>query len=145
MLECAYILRYVEHTNRPGKIPWSLRQFAIYHRFKPAQQSRCSTWIIVGASERTKVRLDQYTRSVKDLRTANPFELHVIFLDTVITSWRPYISYLTELVSKQASDALSTLGLRLKKSSLVRPLAYPSAPRVPKRTLSLSQSKTISN
>lgn len=101
-LECAYILRYVEKTDRPGgKRPWSLRQFAVYHRFKPALKGRCSTWILVGASARTEKRLDQYTRSVGDLIETNPLELHVIFLDTVITSWRPYLSYLTQLVSEQ--------------------------------------------
>ena len=96
--ECAYILRYVENTNRGGrKNPWSLRQYGIYHRFKPGG-SRCSTWILVGASQRTEGRLDQYTRSVDDVIAANPFELHVMFLDTVIASWRPYLVYMTQLV-----------------------------------------------
>lgn len=100
--ECAYVLRYIERTNRGGrKSPWSLRQFAVYHRFKSAPRSRCSTWILVGASARTEKRLDQYTRSVDDLIDVNPIELHVIFLDTVIASWRPYLSYLTQMVSKQ--------------------------------------------
>ncbi|KZM23619.1 hypothetical protein ST47_g5218 [Ascochyta rabiei] len=113
--ECAYILRYVERTNRPGeRKPWSLRQFAVYHRFKPSLQSRCSTWILVGASERTVTRLDQYARSVDDLIDANPIELHAIFLDTVITSWRPYLSYLTQLVSEQSSKA-SGVSIRIEK------------------------------
>jgi hypothetical protein len=100
--ECSYILRYVEFTNRPGrKDPWSLRQFAIYHRFKPKPQHRCSTWILVGASHRTEVRLDRYTRSVDDLTGCNPFELHVIFLDTAIASWRPYLVDLTQKVTYQ--------------------------------------------
>ncbi|KAF1358404.1 hypothetical protein EJ07DRAFT_156999 [Lizonia empirigonia] len=104
--ECAYILRYIERTNRPGgKRPWSLRQFAVYHRFKSAPRSRCSTWILVGASARTEKRLDQYTRSVDDLIEINPIELHVIFLDTVIASWRPYLSYLTQMVSEQSGIA----------------------------------------
>ncbi|KAF2625280.1 hypothetical protein BU25DRAFT_397208 [Macroventuria anomochaeta] len=97
--ECTYILRYVENTNRGGrKNPWSLRQFGVYHRFKPGG-SRCSTWILVGASQRMEGRFDQYTRSVDDVVAANPFELHVIFLDTVITSWRPYLVYITQLAS----------------------------------------------
>jgi len=108
-LECSYILRYVEFTNRPGgKNPWSLRQFAIYHRYKPSQRSRCSTWIIVGASQRTEVRLDRYTRSIEDLIEANPFELHVIFLDTALASWRPYLVHLGQLVDYQVGVLLLT-------------------------------------
>jgi hypothetical protein len=100
-LECSYILRYIEFTNRPNKKPWSLRQFAVYHRYKQNCQSPCSTWILVGASQRTETRLDHYTRSIKDLMRVNPFELHVIFLDTAIATWRPYLVYLTQLVAEQ--------------------------------------------
>ena len=103
--ECTYILRYIEFTNRGGfKDPWSLRQFGVYHRFKSGVE-RCSTWILVGASQRTERRLDQYTRSVDDVITANPFELHVIFLDTVINGWRPYLVDMTKEVSKLVSRA----------------------------------------
>ncbi|CAO2658701.1 Nn.00g064240.m01.CDS01 [Neocucurbitaria sp. VM-36] len=108
--ECSYILRYVEFTNRPGgKKPWSLRQFAVYHRYKPSQRSRCSTWILVGASQRTELRLDRYTRSIDDLIQANPFELHVIFLDTAIASWRPHLVYLTQLVTYQSNKAIGIM------------------------------------
>jgi hypothetical protein len=100
-LECSYILRYVEFTDRPKKKPWSLRQFAVYHRYKQSDQKPCSTWILVGASQRTEARLDHYTRSIEDLMRVNPFELHVIFLDTAIATWRPYLVYLTQLVAEQ--------------------------------------------
>ncbi|OAL48748.1 hypothetical protein IQ07DRAFT_85531 [Pyrenochaeta sp. DS3sAY3a] len=105
--QCAYILRYVEFTNRPGgRDPWSLRQFAVYHRYKPCQRSRCSTWILTGASQRTERRLDQYTRSIEDLIQTNPFELHVIFIDTAIASWRHYLVHLTQLVTYQSNKAV---------------------------------------
>jgi hypothetical protein len=71
----------------------------------------------VGASERTKVQTDQYTRSVKDLTASNPFELHGIFLDAVITSWRPYISYLSGLASEQVCYAHLKMMLKLNSSS----------------------------
>ncbi|KAF2692086.1 hypothetical protein K458DRAFT_9680 [Lentithecium fluviatile CBS 122367] len=105
--ECSYILRYIEFTNRSrGKRPWSLRQFAVYHRYKPKSKCGCSTWILVGASQRTEVRLDRYTRSIDDLMGSNPFELHVIFLDTAIASWRPYLVDLTKLVTYQSNKAV---------------------------------------
>jgi hypothetical protein len=101
--ECSYILRYIEFTNRLGvKFPWSLRQFAVYHRYKPKSGRACSTWIVVGASQRTEKALDDYTRSIEDLSASNPFELHLIFIDTAIASWRPYLVYLTKLVEHQA-------------------------------------------
>lgn len=60
----------------------------------------------MGASQRTEVRLDRYTRSIDDLTGSNPFELHVIFLDTAIASWRPYLVDLTKLVTHQASPGI---------------------------------------
>ncbi|KAL5378689.1 hypothetical protein DPSP01_008915 [Paraphaeosphaeria sporulosa] len=104
--ECSYILRYIEFTNRTGvKFPWSLRQFAVYHRYKPKSGRACSTWILVGASQRTETRIDDYTRSIDDLNASNPFELHVTFVDTAIASWRPYLVSLTKLVAHQSDKA----------------------------------------
>jgi hypothetical protein len=65
--------------------------------------NHCSTWILAGASQRTEVRLDRYTRSIDDLPGSNPFELHVIFLDTAVASWRPYLVDLTKQVTHQVS------------------------------------------
>ncbi|KAF9738813.1 hypothetical protein PMIN06_004535 [Paraphaeosphaeria minitans] len=104
--ECSYILRYIECTNRTGsKSTWSLRQFAVYHRYKPKSGRACSTWILVGASQRTERRLDDYTRSIDDLSASNPFELHATFMETAISSWRPYLVHLTKLVTHQSDKA----------------------------------------
>lgn len=105
--ECAYILKYMEFTNRgSGKEPWSFRQTAVYHRYKPPKYKNCSTWILVGASSRAEVRLDRYTRSIPNIQDANPFEIHLIFVDTVLTSWRPYIADLTKDIQQQSDRAL---------------------------------------
>jgi hypothetical protein len=110
-IECSYILRYIEFTNRPGgKFPWSLRQFAVYHRYKPKSGRACSTWILVGTSQRTEKALDDYTRSIEDLSASNPFELHLIFIDTAIASWRPYLVHLTKLVEHQARHIPPCIG-----------------------------------
>ncbi|KAJ8110297.1 hypothetical protein OPT61_g6826 [Boeremia exigua] len=104
--ECCYILRYVEMTQRGrGRKPWSLRQFAVYHRYKPAQISPCSTWILAGVSQCTEALLNGYTRNVRDLVTANPFELHMVFLDKCITNWRPYLAHLTRMVQEQSGKS----------------------------------------
>lgn len=101
-LECCYILRFVELTQRErGRKPWSLRQFAVYHRYKSAQNSPCSTWILAGMPQCTKGLVEGYTRNVRDLTEANPFELHMIFLDKCIANWRPYLAHLTQLVHEQ--------------------------------------------
>ncbi|KAJ4988217.1 hypothetical protein SVAN01_06313 [Stagonosporopsis vannaccii] len=104
--ECCYILRYVELTKRGrGRKPWSLRQFAVYHRYKPARSSPCSTWIMAGVLQCTEKLLDRYTQGVKDLAEANPFELHMIFLDRCITNWRPYLAHLARLVQEQSGKS----------------------------------------
>ncbi|KAF2635941.1 hypothetical protein P280DRAFT_167845 [Massarina eburnea CBS 473.64] len=108
--ECSYLIRYVEYTNRPGgRCPYSLRQFAVYHRYKPRPSTGCSTWIIVGSSGRTEKRLDEFTHSIDDLMASNPFELHVIFLSTAIASWKPYIGDLKKIVTRQSDKAVGVL------------------------------------
>jgi hypothetical protein len=94
--ECAYGVRYVEFTNRDEESPWSLRQFAVYHKYVPKASARCSTWVLVGATQRTEKSLDQYQKENAQLQKAHPFELHIIFLDVAIASWRPYLAYLLE-------------------------------------------------
>lgn len=61
----------------------------------------------MGSSQRTEGRVDQYTRSVDNIVDANPFELHVIFLDTVISSWRPYLVYKAKQVTDLVCGHLS--------------------------------------
>jgi hypothetical protein len=44
----------------------------------------------VGASQRTEKDLSGYLNGTGDPFTMHPFELHLIFLDTAIASWRAY-------------------------------------------------------
>jgi hypothetical protein len=53
----------------------------------------------MGATQRTDASLDNYVEHVGDLKNAHPFELHLIFLDTAIASWRPYLVDLAERIS----------------------------------------------
>ena len=97
--ECAYGLRYAELNNREGSNPWSIRQTAIYHKYTAADKS--SSWIMIAASERTRSSLDLYVRSCTDLASFNPFEIHVLVLDSALANWRSYIIELTERITSQ--------------------------------------------
>ena len=57
---------------------------------------------MVAASRRIKVSLRRYIQSPLDLAATNPFEAHLILLDTILANWRPYIVHLTKLVTDQA-------------------------------------------
>lgn len=70
-------------------------QFAIYNNYNPVGVG-CSASFFMGIPQRTESILDQYAGNVKDVHGAHPFELHLIFLDTAIASWRPYLIYLAE-------------------------------------------------
>jgi hypothetical protein len=76
-----------------------LRQYVIYHKYNPTASSRCSTWFFIGASQRTDKALDNYVQHVEDLYEVHPFELHLIFIDNAIASWRPYLVDLAERIS----------------------------------------------
>ena len=97
--ECAYGLRYAELNNREGNSPWSIRQTAIYHKYTAADKS--SSWIMIAASERTRSSLDRYVKSCTDLVSFNPFEIHVLVLDSALANWRSYIIDLTERITRQ--------------------------------------------
>ena len=98
-LDCAYGLRYVELKHRESETPWSVRQMAIYHKFR--SKCKSSTWIMISASQKTELCLDRYVRSCTDLASLNPFEIHLIILDTALANWRPYIVDLTERITEQ--------------------------------------------
>jgi len=95
-----------------------LRQFAVYHKFHELP-SRHSTWILVGSSQRTEKCFDDFSRTVLDPYTANAFELHIIFHDVAIASWRPYLAHLhDDMVELVGYD---TPYLLLQPSNLTSP------------------------
>ena len=94
VLECAYGLRYVELNNRKDTVePWSIRQTVVYHKY--STQKQCSTWVFIAASNTVELRMDNYLKSVDTVVNSNPFEVHLIILDTALANWRPYVIYLT--------------------------------------------------
>ena len=120
MIECAYGLKYVELTNRQNsRKPWSTRQTAIYHRYAYGKEANTSTWIIVASSKRTKDSVGRYVKGTSDLTALNPFEIHLIILDTSLATWRPYIVYLTEQITAQVSNAVSWKSSKVLRLSLV--------------------------
>lgn len=56
---------------------------------------------MVAASKRTETSLDRYIKSCEDITQLNPFEIHLIVLDTALANWRPYIVGLTEKITQQ--------------------------------------------
>ncbi|EAT87761.1 hypothetical protein SNOG_05370 [Parastagonospora nodorum SN15] len=108
-LETAYVVRFMEFTNRDERPSWSLRQFAVYHKFRELP-TRYSTWILVGSSQRTEKCFDDFARTVLDPYTANPFELHIIFHDVAIASWRPYLAHLhDDMVELSTRSIITTI------------------------------------
>jgi hypothetical protein len=98
LTECVYIVRFIELINSPGRRPWSLQHYAIYHRWSGDRKAPYSTWMLFGSSQRTEKCFDDYLRGVKNPLEANPFELHIMPHETAITSWRTYFIYLHDRV-----------------------------------------------
>lgn len=82
----------MEYTNRLGKNPWSLRKFAVYHKYRSDPHNFCSTWLLLGASQRTESCLEEYRSSIGDLKAAYPFELHLLFVKVAMAAWKPYLA-----------------------------------------------------
>ncbi|KAL9119693.1 MAG: hypothetical protein Q9187_003752 [Circinaria calcarea] len=68
------------------------------------QQS--STWVLIAASTSAQLHLDRYIKSSDSLATLNPFEIHLIILDTALANWRPYIVDLSEKITEQSDRIL---------------------------------------
>jgi hypothetical protein len=101
-IECAYVLRFVELNHRKNaRDPWSLRQSAVYHQYRAT--TRSSTWLTIALSQRAQSRLDSYIRVSGDLSRYDPFELHLLLLDTATTNWRPYLVDMAAQTNEQVS------------------------------------------
>ena len=74
---------------------------AVYHKYRTERNA--STWVIIAASTRTEVALDRYIKSSEKVAILNPFEIHVILLESVLENWRPYVIHLTQEISKEVS------------------------------------------
>lgn len=99
--ECAYALRYVELNHRTPNNPWSIRQCAVYNKYKAATQS--STWVLISASSVALENLDRYIKAAKTVYCLDPFEIHLILLDTALANWRLYLISITEKISDMVS------------------------------------------
>lgn len=93
VLECAYILRFVELNHRSGFRPWSVRQSAIYSRYDSS--SNASTWIFVALREPGLKCVDNYLGKTTSQTTSCPFELHVLLLNVAMSNWRAYFLHLS--------------------------------------------------
>ena len=100
-IECAYAFKYVELNHRDPVNPWSIRQTAVYHQYCRAQDMNTSTWLFVAPSERARQSVEEYTIGLSDLTTLNPFEIHLVILESSLANWRSYIIYLTEHIAAQ--------------------------------------------
>ena len=102
--ECAYVLRFVELNHRKNaRDPWSLRQSAVYHQYNA--MTRSSTWLIIALSQRAQARLASYAEASGDICKYNPFEVHLLLLDTATANWRPYLVEIAAQINEQVSCA----------------------------------------
>jgi hypothetical protein len=103
------MLRHIEFTNRPEKEPWSLRQYTVYHKYNMSPGEWFSTMILVGMPQRGDDCVTHHANQGGDIRDSHPFELHILFIETALASWRPYILDL----SVQVTDIASATGKHL--------------------------------
>lgn len=66
--------------------------------------------------------MDRYVRDSVHIASLNPFEIHIIFLDSVITSWRTYIMGLAEAMTQLSAVSLDLVVILI--SGKVRPRTY---------------------
>ena len=50
--------------------------------------------------------MDKYLQNVDTVVSSNPFEIHLLLLDTALANWRPYVMYLTVKIIDLVSGTL---------------------------------------
>ena len=107
-LECMYGLRFVELNGRGNAYQptsrWSFRQTAVYCSFRTASEN--STWIFVTPSRLAQERIDGYASCRHEGLEFNPFEIHLLLLDTAIVNWRHYLIDLAAETDQHAAQSL---------------------------------------
>jgi hypothetical protein len=89
----------MENTNRSKYVPWSLRQYVVYHKYNDSSKAPHSTWAFFGMSQRSESCVNRHFSNAS-LPSLDPFGLHVRLLGTAIASWRPYLIYINEKIFK---------------------------------------------
>jgi hypothetical protein len=105
--ECMYGLRFVElngrgNTSQPTS-RWSFRQTAVYCCFGAVPKG--ATWIFVTPSRLAQERLDGYASFTHET-SVNPFEIHLVLLDTAMVNWRHYLVDLAAEIDQHAAQSL---------------------------------------
>ncbi|KAL2074323.1 hypothetical protein VTL71DRAFT_8101 [Oculimacula yallundae] len=116
--ECAYGMRYVELNNHGnGKEPWSIRQWALYHKFRDGIE----TWIVISASDAMERKIAEHTLQSKatDIKSRNPFEAHLSLVIISLCNWRWYIKSLVERATEQSTRVIAANAGRGNLSSLI--------------------------
>lgn len=106
--ECMYGLRFVEQNGRGNAYQptsrWSFRQTAVYCSFPSALEQ--STWIFVTPSALAQQRIDGYASCRNESSKFNPFEIHLLLLDTAMMNWRHYLIDLAAETDQHAAQLL---------------------------------------
>ena len=106
--ECMYGLRFVELNGRGNAFQptsrWSFRQTAVYCSFFSAPED--STWIFVTPSRLAQQRIDGYASCRYANSKFNPFEIHLLLLDTAMANWRHYLIDLAAETDQHAAQLL---------------------------------------
>ena len=118
MLECAYGLRYVEKNGYGDKKePWSVRQTAIYQKYKNGME----TWVFISASKQAETKVIEYIDrfGINRPSSTTPFDLHLILLEVALANWRWYIKSLVERTTEYSSRVIAATVGKGKLSALI--------------------------
>jgi hypothetical protein len=94
-LRLAYTMKSVEKSLHQRKLPWSVRQIAVYHAFDLV--SGQSTWIIVKGNKSMEERIARFTKTDRNMKTMQSrfisnLDMHLNFCRLTIENWSGYIS-----------------------------------------------------
>lgn len=108
--ECMYGLRFFELNGRGRSeeptSQWSLRQTAVYSRSGSGTDG--NIWLFTRISPAAQRRLDRYVNGSDDIGHANPFEIHLLLMDTATANWRFFLVALSSEIDEEVAHIAGT-------------------------------------
>ncbi|KAL9615926.1 MAG: hypothetical protein Q9160_009138 [Pyrenula sp. 1 TL-2023] len=102
-----YQFRYAEENNRSLSIPWSQRQTGVYHQ----HSADVDLWILLNPTNESVVERQlkcladlPHSTAIKKI-AEDPYQLHILILESYLRNWRWYLQWLDEKFEKRNNAA----------------------------------------
>ena len=82
-------------------------------------KSGSSIWLLTSVSGLAQARIDKYIEAAGNVKQFDPFEVHLLLVDTAMANWRPYLVYMATDINEQVGQCSRGSFVSLKIGRLI--------------------------